>query len=292
MSYGARYASDKNALGICERCAEKMPLRLLRPDGQYPELRVCSDCWDPKHPQESLPPTFDPISLRDPTGDPEKAQASVIVIRDLRPVAPNPVDYWGDGDEPGTSNFDDVQIGGASPYAANVQLEAFSKLKVAVSVNKTKFNAITGGDAVVGDSAPELPAPNLDNTGSPGPYDVLFDAGGFGNNVVELAITTDGDVERRLNGFPAPVNDNTDWLAAADEGAGVGDDYEVRLDINGGDIPDGFSTGVWHTISEEIAWSYSATSGARVGSNVTLRVRRGDGTGEDSVTFDFFANSS
>ena len=72
---GGSYARGTKALAICERCAKKIPYRELRMDGQYPDLKVCDDCWDPKHPQEYLPDVFDPITLWDATGDPEKNDA-------------------------------------------------------------------------------------------------------------------------------------------------------------------------------------------------------------------------
>ena len=70
-----QYARGDNALGICERCAEKVLLKELRPDGYLTDLQVCNDCWDPPHPQERLPDVHDPVTLRDPTGDPEKDAA-------------------------------------------------------------------------------------------------------------------------------------------------------------------------------------------------------------------------
>ncbi len=74
------YARGYWSLGICERCSVKMLRRLMVYDGQFPDLLVCSDCWDPKHPQEYLPPVTDPIVIYDPTGDPDKVQASTLVL--------------------------------------------------------------------------------------------------------------------------------------------------------------------------------------------------------------------
>ena len=79
MSTG-RYARGQNALAICERCSKKQLRRHLVYDGQYPDLLVCPECWDPKHPQEYLPPSFDPVTLYDTTGDPDALQASSVVI--------------------------------------------------------------------------------------------------------------------------------------------------------------------------------------------------------------------
>lgn len=69
MSVEHGYARGDKAWAHCERCGDKTLLKYLQYDGQYPDLQVCSKCWDPKHPQEFLPPTWDPITLYDPTGD-------------------------------------------------------------------------------------------------------------------------------------------------------------------------------------------------------------------------------
>ena len=71
------YARGKNALGICERCAEKVLLKELRPDGYIKDLQVCADCYDPYHPQDRLPDVHDPVTLRDPTGDPDRTVANL-----------------------------------------------------------------------------------------------------------------------------------------------------------------------------------------------------------------------
>ena len=72
------YARGINAVAICERCSKKSYRRELVYDGQYPDLLVCADCWDPKHPQEYLPPVTDPITIYDPTGDPDRIPASTL----------------------------------------------------------------------------------------------------------------------------------------------------------------------------------------------------------------------
>jgi len=79
-SGSGRYARGDNALGMCERCSKKMLLKELTYDGYYKDLLVCPECWDPYHPQERLPEVSDPVTLRDPTGDPDKAQANVTHI--------------------------------------------------------------------------------------------------------------------------------------------------------------------------------------------------------------------
>ena len=74
------YATGAHALGMCERCSKKTLLRKLVYDGQFPDLLVCSECWDPKHPQEYLPEVTDPITLYDPTGDPDAPVANLQVL--------------------------------------------------------------------------------------------------------------------------------------------------------------------------------------------------------------------
>jgi hypothetical protein len=74
------YARGRNAIGICERCSHKMLRRLMVYDGQFPDLLVCPDCWDPKHPQEYLTAVTDPVTIYDPTGDPDKFQANRLSI--------------------------------------------------------------------------------------------------------------------------------------------------------------------------------------------------------------------
>jgi len=64
-----RYAEGRKAWGHCGRCGLRFYLRELRFDGQVPSLQVCSQCWDPEHPQERLPDLIDPVLLWMPTGD-------------------------------------------------------------------------------------------------------------------------------------------------------------------------------------------------------------------------------
>lgn len=95
-----RYARGDNAVAICERCSKKTLRRYLVYDGQYPDMLVCTDCWDPKHPQEYLPDVSDPVTIYDPTGDPEKIAANILDVlwypgtdptgTPLRPFAPDP----------------------------------------------------------------------------------------------------------------------------------------------------------------------------------------------------------
>ena len=78
-----RYAQGSKAWGICERCSDKRLLNDLIYDGQFPDLKVCPDCWDPKHPQEYLPSVTDPSVLYDPTGDPDEDAAKDASTTDI-----------------------------------------------------------------------------------------------------------------------------------------------------------------------------------------------------------------
>ena len=68
------FASEKRALGICDRCGFTFDLKELVyevDDGRRTGLRVCGECLDPSHPQRDLGerPIYDPEALRDPRPD-------------------------------------------------------------------------------------------------------------------------------------------------------------------------------------------------------------------------------
>jgi hypothetical protein len=52
---------------LCQRCGLRQLLNDLVFDGQIPWLRVCSECRDPKHPQEIPVSVADPQALRRPS---------------------------------------------------------------------------------------------------------------------------------------------------------------------------------------------------------------------------------
>jgi len=58
------YATGKHAVGFCMRCGLPWKYAQLRDDGQVRGLRVCPDCWEPEHPQETPAKPRDPIALR------------------------------------------------------------------------------------------------------------------------------------------------------------------------------------------------------------------------------------
>lgn len=69
-----RYASEKIAIGICDRCGFQYKLKTLKTltVNKVPvSLRVCEECWESDHPQNYLGdfPVDDPQALRDPRPD-------------------------------------------------------------------------------------------------------------------------------------------------------------------------------------------------------------------------------
>lgn len=64
-----KYASGKNQGALCDRCGFRYPYAEIK--AEWTGLRVCPDCWEPKHPQ--LEPTkkdlSDPKPLRHPRPD-------------------------------------------------------------------------------------------------------------------------------------------------------------------------------------------------------------------------------
>lgn len=64
-----RFASGKYSIAMCDRCGQQFKLKKLKTEiikqRRY-ELRVCSECWDPDHPQLMLGtfPVDDPQALR------------------------------------------------------------------------------------------------------------------------------------------------------------------------------------------------------------------------------------
>lgn len=64
------YAKGSIAWGTCMRCGLRYLLRELVMDGYYPNIRVCSGCYDAPQPQERLAIVSDPVALYKPAPDP------------------------------------------------------------------------------------------------------------------------------------------------------------------------------------------------------------------------------
>lgn len=54
--------------GICDRCGFKRKLSTLRKE--WTGLRVCSECWEPRHPQDFVRGVPDNQSVPDPRPEP------------------------------------------------------------------------------------------------------------------------------------------------------------------------------------------------------------------------------
>ena len=63
------YARGSMAWGLCMRCGFRFLLSALVFDGYYPNLRVCSGCYDAQQPQEKLAVVSDPEALYRPSPD-------------------------------------------------------------------------------------------------------------------------------------------------------------------------------------------------------------------------------
>jgi len=61
-----KYARGHAAWGECGRCGGRALLKELVFDGHMPNLRVHGSCYEPRHPQETLPRMDDPVALYRP----------------------------------------------------------------------------------------------------------------------------------------------------------------------------------------------------------------------------------
>lgn len=69
-----KYASGKNSIAECDRCAGRYMLSELRTQTLKTKpyrIKVCKTCWDPDHPQLQLGlyPVEDPQAVREPRPD-------------------------------------------------------------------------------------------------------------------------------------------------------------------------------------------------------------------------------
>ena len=75
------YAVGKFAKALCDRCAFEYKLNELKEE--WNGLKVCPDCYEPKHPQlEPLTATADPEALYKPrpNNDKEEGEGFVVVV--------------------------------------------------------------------------------------------------------------------------------------------------------------------------------------------------------------------
>jgi hypothetical protein len=108
---GSRYASNKIAIAICDRCGFRFRLRELRElivKTKKVNLLVCTECWEPDQPQLQLGmyPVDDPQALRNPRPDNTYVQSGILAngsigdgSRDIQ---------WGWNPVGGARSFDDA----------------------------------------------------------------------------------------------------------------------------------------------------------------------------------------
>lgn len=108
---GSKYASNKIAISICDRCGFRFRLRELRTltiKTKQVNMLVCKSCWEPDHPQLQIGmyPIDDPQALRNPRPDSTYVQSGALAngsigggSRDI---------FWGWNPVGGASGYDDV----------------------------------------------------------------------------------------------------------------------------------------------------------------------------------------
>ena len=70
----SKYASGKNSIAECDRCAQRYMLKVLKIQTLKTKpykIKVCPECWDPDQPQLQLGlyPVNDPQAVREPRPD-------------------------------------------------------------------------------------------------------------------------------------------------------------------------------------------------------------------------------
>src|SRR5271163_4026557 len=101
---GGHYAPGNKAWGLCQKCGLRYLLHELVFDGYYPELRVCTGCYDDRQPQEFLIDVTDPQALWKPS--PEDAPIAPVVSIVVVPGVPTSLLLNMDGVN-GSTNFPD-----------------------------------------------------------------------------------------------------------------------------------------------------------------------------------------
>ena len=106
-----RYASNKIAIAICDRCGFRYKLKDLREltvKTKKINLLVCNECWDPDHPQLQLGmyPVDDPQALRNPR--PDTTYVTSGTLADGSSEEGTRTIQWGWNPVRGASSFDAV----------------------------------------------------------------------------------------------------------------------------------------------------------------------------------------
>lgn len=106
---GNRFSSGKYSIAMCDRCGQQFKLKKLKTEiiktKQY-NLKVCSECWDPDHPQLQLGmyPVDDPQGVRQPRKDTTYVTSGVNA--DGEPSGGSRDIQWGWNPVGGASQFD------------------------------------------------------------------------------------------------------------------------------------------------------------------------------------------
>lgn len=107
---GNRYASDRKAIAICDRCGFQFRLRELRTlviKTKQVNILVCKECWEPDQPQLQLGmfPVDDPQALRNPRRDNTYYQSGTLADGSIGEGSRNI--QWGWNPVGGARSYDD-----------------------------------------------------------------------------------------------------------------------------------------------------------------------------------------
>lgn len=107
---GNRYASDRKAIAICDRCGFQFRLRELRTliiKTKQVNILVCRECWEPDQPQLQLGmfPVDDPQALRNPRRDNTYYQSGALADGSIGEGSRNI--QWGWNPVGGARSYDD-----------------------------------------------------------------------------------------------------------------------------------------------------------------------------------------
>jgi hypothetical protein len=107
---GNRYASDRKAIAICDRCGFQFRLRELRTlviKTKQVNILVCKECWEPDQPQLQLGmfPVDDPQALRNPRRDNTYYQSGTLANGSIGEGSRNI--QWGWNPVGGARSYDD-----------------------------------------------------------------------------------------------------------------------------------------------------------------------------------------
>jgi len=107
---GNRFASNKIAIAICDRCGFRFRLRELRTlviKTKQVNMLVCPECWEPDQPQLQLGmyPVDDPQGLRNPRPDNTYVQSGTLADGSIGEGSRNI--QWGWNPVGGARSYDD-----------------------------------------------------------------------------------------------------------------------------------------------------------------------------------------